>query len=201
MDLFDKIKWILGILIIFTLVITTNLVDKSNFSQMNEAVESIYEDRLVVKDLILKISNDIHQKEIAAIIADSSFYVKRNDYLNAEIESHLINYSQTKMTTKENEFLDAVKSDFEDLKKREVEFIEGNYKEPKELLKVINVIKADLNSLAEIQLREGSKQFEKSSRAMDTVDLFTQIEIYIMIFLAIVIQIIIIYSPKKDKES
>lgn len=37
-----------------------------------------------------------------------------------------------------------------------------------------------------------------SKKAIDTVELFTQLEIYILIFLAIVIQIIVIYQPKKE---
>jgi hypothetical protein len=198
MKLFDKIKWILGILMIFTLIITTNLVDKSNFSRMNEAVESIYEDRLVVKDLILKISDDIHQKEIAAIKVDSSFYAKQNKQLNNEIDGHLLSYAQTKLTKKEEQFLNDFKRDLAELRKSEKDFIKSNFVQDSTLLNLFQFVKRDLKNLAEIQLAEGSRQFEISRRAMGTVDLFTQIEIYILIFLAIVIQIIIIYSPKKD---
>jgi hypothetical protein len=32
------------------------------------------------------------------------------------------------------------------------------------------------------------------------VELFTQLEIYILIFLAIVIQVIVIYNPKEEDE-
>lgn len=37
-----------------------------------------------------------------------------------------------------------------------------------------------------------------SKKAIDSVELFTQIEIYLLIFLAIVIQIIVMYNPKKE---
>lgn len=198
MELFDKIKWILGILMVFTLVITTNMVDRRNFSQINDAVESIYEDRLVVKDLIYKISDNIHQKEVAALKADTSFYVKQNQQLNSEIEAHLTSFSQTKLTNREEQFLNNFRNDFAELKKNEAAFKQSNFTQDTDLYNQFQIIKRDLNNLAEIQLREGSKQFEKSRRAMDTVDLFTQIEIYLLIFLAIVIQIIVIYSPKKD---
>ncbi|SMG39501.1 Four helix bundle sensory module for signal transduction [Marivirga sericea] len=198
MELFDKIKWILGILMILSLIITTNLVDRSNFSRMNAAVETIYEDRLVVKDLILKITTDIHQKEIAAIEADASFYAKQNKQINSEIDGHLLSYAQTKLTNKEELFLNDFKRNLIELRKNEMDFIQSNYVQDSTLLNLFQVVKRDLKNLAEIQLAEGSRQFEISRRAMGTVDLFTQIEIYILIFLAIVIQIIIIYSPKKD---
>ncbi|PKP42222.1 MAG: chemotaxis protein, partial [Bacteroidetes bacterium HGW-Bacteroidetes-12] len=43
----------------------------------------------------------------------------------------------------------------------------------------------------------GSRQMSISKRALDTVELFTQIEIYVLVFLAIVIQIIVMYKPKE----
>ncbi|ADR21078.1 hypothetical protein MATR_12920 [Marivirga tractuosa] len=198
MNLLDKIKWILGILIVFTLVITTNMVDRSNFSRMNEAVESIYEDRLVVKDLILKISNDIHQKEIAAIKEDEDFYTDQNKQINSEIEAHLASFEQTKLTSKEEKFLNDFKRHLDDLRTLEMNYVQSNFTKDPALEDLFQIIKRDLKNLAEIQLREGTRQFEKSRKAMDTVELFTQIEIYIMIFLAIVIQLIIIYSPKRN---
>jgi hypothetical protein len=200
MRLFDKIKWILGILMIFTLIITTNLVDKNNFSRLNAAVESIYEDRLVVKDLILKISADIHQKEIAIIKGDSSFYALQNEQVNSEIDGHLLSYEQTNLTNKEQQFLNDFKKNLAELRKSENAFIQSNYIQDSRLLNLFQIVKRDLQNLAEIQLVEGSRQFEISRQAMGTIDLFTQIEIYIMIFMAIVIQIIIIYSPKKGSE-
>jgi hypothetical protein len=47
-------------------------------------------------------------------------------------------------------------------------------------------------------LEEGSRQLKISRRAIDTIELFTQIEIYILIFLAIIVQIIVMYKPKED---
>jgi len=39
-----------------------------------------------------------------------------------------------------------------------------------------------------------------TKRALDSVELFTQIEIFILVFLAIVIQIIVMYNPKEKGE-
>ncbi|MGB5942285.1 MAG: hypothetical protein WBG71_05340 [Leeuwenhoekiella sp.] len=58
-------------------------------------------------------------------------------------------------------------------------------------------MKTNLDDLAKIQLDEGSRQMSISKRAVDTVELFTQIEIYLLVFLAIVVQIIVMYNPKK----
>jgi len=198
MRLYDKIKWILGILMIITLVITTNLVDRNNFLRINDAIETIYEDRLVAKDLILKMSSLLHKKEIAAIKADSNFYSGRNSKLDGEIESYLLRYDQTKLTAQEEKLLGDFKNRFIELKNKEIEFIESGYSEKATLLNHYSDIQNNLEQLAKIQLKEGSRQLEISRSAMDTVDLFTQIEIYILIFLAIVVQIIIMYKPKED---
>jgi hypothetical protein len=49
---------------IFILIITTNLIDKSNFTRVKDSVVAIYEDRLIANDLIFEISNSIGQKEV-----------------------------------------------------------------------------------------------------------------------------------------
>mgnify|MGYP006207280059 CR=1 FL=1 len=67
MNFYDKIKWVLGILMVFVLIITTNLLDRNNFVRVKDSVVSIYEDRLIANDLIFEISNSIKQKEIAIV--------------------------------------------------------------------------------------------------------------------------------------
>lgn len=198
MRLYDKIKWILGISMIFILIITTNLVDRNNFLRINNSIETIYEDRLVVKDLLLKISNHIQKKEIAALSLDSNFYLNENDQLNRDIENYIFEYDQTKLTSKEKEILGDFKNNFNELRKMELEFIQSNFTKNSSLLKLFPVIKRNIEDLAQIQLQEGRRQLDISRSAMDTVDLFTRIEIYILIFLAILIQIIVIYNPKRE---
>ena len=61
----------------------------------------------------------------------------------------------------------------------------------------IGNIKDNLDDLAEIQINEGSRQMSISKRAIDTVELFTQIEIFILVFLAVLIQVIVMYNPKE----
>ena len=127
MNLFDKIKWVLGILMIITLVITTNLVDRNNFLKMNDTVETIYEDRLVAKDLLLKISNLIHKKEIAAITLDLDFYSNENKPINDEIRSYISIYGDTKLTAEEKRVMIDFKDNFSELQKAELRFSESDY--------------------------------------------------------------------------
>ncbi len=199
MGLYNKIKWTLGILVVFLLVVFTNLSDRNNFLRVSEAVESIYEDRLVVKDLLITITNIIHKKEIAAIKADSAFYLSENENLNFMLESIIAQYELTKFTRAERIILNRLVVDYEELKKKELAYIQSGFSNKSNLFAQYQDIKKDLTDLAKIQLIEGNKQFEISKRAMDMVGLFTQIELYVLVFLAIIIQIIVIYNPKKEE--
>ncbi len=197
MEIYSKIKWTLGILMIFLLIVFTNLMDRNNFLKVSESVESIYEDRLVVKDIILTITNKIHKKEIATITADTIFYSRENEEINYRLEKNIEQFKQTKLTRKEKEILNQFIADFEKLKEKETAYIQSDFSDKSALVNHYKNIKRELNDLAKIQLVEGNKQFEISKRAMDTIELFTQIEMYILVFLAIVVQIILIYNPKK----
>lgn len=64
MTLFSKIKWVLGIVLIFVLVITTNLIDRQNFAIVNDSIETIYADRLVAQDIIYDLSSSMQEKKL-----------------------------------------------------------------------------------------------------------------------------------------
>jgi endonuclease III-like uncharacterized protein len=98
MAFYDKIKWILGILLVFILIATTNLIDRSNFIRVKDSVETIYEDRLIANDLIFEIAQLVQQKEIALIRKDSIFFKQKNSKLNNSISNLIFNYEETKLT-------------------------------------------------------------------------------------------------------
>lgn len=57
-----RLKWVAAFLLVFVLIIGTNLLDRRHLQQMEATVESIYEDRLVAKELIFKMDRIIHEK-------------------------------------------------------------------------------------------------------------------------------------------
>jgi len=78
MDFYNKVKWILGILMIFILIIATNLIDRNNFLRIKDSLDTIYEDRLIVKDLIFKMSKSVQEKELAVARLDTVFFLDKN---------------------------------------------------------------------------------------------------------------------------
>lgn len=197
MGFYNKVKWILGILMIFVLIVATNLIDRNNFLRVKDSVIAIYEDRLVAKDLIFDMSNAIQEKEIALALADTVFFSHRNKQVNKDIEGLILKFEQTKLTRDEsNTFLD-FKDNFETLKTLETAYVQSNFNQKSIFVHQILKVQENLFDLSKIQLTEGKKQLSISKKAIDSVELFTQIEIYILIFLAIVVQILVIYNPKE----
>lgn len=201
MSLYDKAKWVLGILMIFVLIIATNLIDRNNFLRVKDSVSSIYEDRLVANDLIFDMSRLIQDKELAIAKLDTVFILNKTKETNYDIEKLILLFENTKLTTAEGKVFYDFKKNFESIIRFETVFIKSGFVEKTSLEKNIFSVKENLMELSKIQLSEGRRQKAISNKAIDKVELFTHIEIYILIFLAIVIQIIVIYNPKDKKET
>ncbi|MDC6388566.1 MCP four helix bundle domain-containing protein [Maribacter sp. PR1] len=198
MTILSKIKWILGISMIFILIIATNLIDRNNFLRVKDSVTTIYEDRLVVKNIIFEIDRYIHEKELAMVRKDSAYYNNKASKINDKIQNLILRYQETKLTKEEAKVFEELKQNLVELKAQEVKFVESGKTQKTLLESSIDDVKENLYDLSQIQLSEGNRQMNISKKAVDTVELFTQLEIYILIFLAILIQVIIIYNPKNE---
>jgi hypothetical protein len=196
MKLINKVKWVLGILLVFFLIVATNLLDRDNFRRINDSVTSIYEDRLVAKDLVFELSLLIHEKEMALAIADSQFFAQKNKAINQQIEDLILRYLNTKLTTTEARIFDDLQGNLAVLKNDEKSVMAGQMGSTGVLEGQIGKVKENLYELSKIQLEEGKRQVSISQEATATVELFTKLEIYFLIVLAILIQIIVIYKPK-----
>lgn len=195
MKLYNKIKWVLGILMVFILILATNLIDKDNFIRVKDSIVTIYEDRLIASDLVFKIFKLVKTKEVALKLSDTAFYHQRNKTVNTNINDLILRYEQTKLTTEEYTIFENFKNNFETLKRFESGFTSSNFENKRHQEEIILDINENLDGLSIIQLTEGSKQMSIGKQAVSSVELFTQIEICLLIFLAIVIQIIVMYKP------
>ena len=196
MDILNKVKWIAGIILVFVIVITTNLIDRDNFNRLRYSVTTIYEDRIVANDLIFKMSLLIHEKEMAAATSDSSFFYNENDEVNRDINDLIKRYEQTKLTNKEQEIFNDLKENLNKLSGLEKELVDSDSETNTEIMNNLNDIVNNLYDLSEVQLSEGKIQMLASNEAMEAIDVFTQVEIVFLIIMGVLIQIIILYKPK-----
>lgn len=198
MSFFNKLKWVLGVTVVFVLIMATNLIDRYNFVQVRDSVISIYEDRLVANDILFEMLTTIQEKEIASIKSDDIFYSQRNRKIDHDLDRFISRYEQTKLTAEEAREFAVLKRNIASMRKAETAFVESKYKDFAGLNNHFVNIKENLYDLSKIQLDEGGRQMSISKEAINAVELYTQIEIYMLIFLAIVIQVILIYNPKKE---
>jgi hypothetical protein len=190
----NKIKWILSVSLVFFLILATNFIDRSNFTRVKDSIVNIYEDRLLAKGIVYDVSMLIHEKDIANKLVDTNFYKEKNIKINSSIDELLSGFKQTNITKDEKKTLDAFNENYSNVK-----ILEQNpYANIDNLNTRISEIKTNLYDLSKIQIEEGRKQMFKGQKAIDSVELLTHMEVYLLIFLAIVIQILIIYNPKKN---
>ncbi|WNH08643.1 MCP four helix bundle domain-containing protein [Thalassobellus suaedae] len=195
MKLFNKIKWVLGILMVFILILATNLIDRNNFIRVKDSVVTIYEDRLIASDLVFKIFKLVKKKEVALKLSDTVFFNQENDNTNEHIRDFILMYEQTRLTPEEYTIFKYFKSNFKLLKDYETTFIASNFKNKGNQEDLIISINKNLDDLSKIQITEGRRQMSIGKKATSAVELLTQIEICLLIVLAIVIQIIVMYKP------
>jgi len=198
MKVYDKIKWILAILIVFVLILATNLIDKNNFTRVRDSVITLYEDRLVAKSLLFDMAKSVQEKEIAILKNDTAFFNGRNKNINADLDRLVSEFRDTKLTKEEAKLFKTLENNLSELKSAETKYSKSNFEENKILLNQIDQFKNNLDNLSDIQLKEGSRQLSISKEALKTVELFTQIEIYFLIALAVAIQLLILYNPPKN---
>jgi hypothetical protein len=184
----------LGILSVFFIILATNLIDRKNFNIVKNSVETIYADRLLAQDILLDLSGLIWEKELAQIKYDRLQFDNKNVTINTRAEELINLFSETKLTRKEEVVLGQLQKNFKTLK--EYEHTEIQLPNPK-FSEYLALIKDNLDDLSEIQIEEGKRELFESKRAIASVDLFTHLEIYALIIIAIFIQIVVMYNPKK----
>ncbi|MEQ8908091.1 MAG: chemotaxis protein [Vicingaceae bacterium] len=198
MSVFNKVKWVLGVLGVFLLVFATNRIDKNNFKRVEESVDNIYNDRLLAKELLLEVSLKFHNKELAYSLNDSSYLKEKNDLVNAQITDILKTFDRVEATEKEERILTKLNRNHKKLIALEENLASNDTLYTGKCAQLFSDINANIKALASEQVNEGKQQKFLAREALASVELFSQIEIYILIILGLLIQIIILYNPKKS---
>ena len=201
----NKIISTLGLLCAFLLILITGRTNVRNFENIQSSIEEIYEDRLVVKGLIFDLKSLIHNKEVALILNDKSFYMLKNEAINEQIEDYIVKFRATKLTSFEGRTLNRFSERVLELKNLEKEIeptakvLIGEEGRKKLIDKYIS-LKEDLKTLAGIQLAEGKRKLTISDKAIDSMYTFATAENYILVIFAILMLVIIFVVPAKKNQ-
>ncbi|GAK90996.1 hypothetical protein JCM19297_2441 [Nonlabens ulvanivorans] len=195
----NKIKWSVGLFLVIALILATNFIDRNNFKRVQDSVSTIYEDRLVAKDLIYDIQLEIHEKELLIALNNTTAYLSQKNKAQNELNDSMTQFSTTKLTLEEEKVFNNLQTELAALFTLEnaTDFTTVNNQDNSRLQQQIDLINETLLKLSDIQIKEGNRQMHIGKKAMASMELLTQMEVWIMIVLAIIIQVIILYNPKK----
>ncbi|MEQ8684792.1 MAG: MCP four helix bundle domain-containing protein [Imperialibacter sp.] len=198
---FQKIKIAAALLVVFLLVLATNIMDNNHFAIVQRSLETVYDDRLVAKDYIYKISRQLQYKNKSLYTDDLQGIAKANQSANDSIQSLIEKYNTTELTPKEAQYFESLQANLEKLLKAEKQLFGKSPSEQKGYIENIQAqfdrVSHDLDVLSEIQLAEGIRQIHYSNRAIRNSDMIAKLEIAALIVIGVIIQIFIFFKPSE----
>ena len=196
-----KIKSIAALLVVFILIIATNLIDSNHFKTVQNSINTVYSDRLVAMDYIYKISRELEQKKLSLINVDKDEMIKVNAQGDDLIEDLIDKYATTELTKKEAQLFQVLQKEINDLKGLETNLLKDgaineNFRlEAEKTLTQFSKISKSLDALAEVQIAEGKREINNSNRAISVSNLISRLEIAALIIIGVLIQMLIFYKP------
>ncbi len=197
MSNFKKFQAFVAVLCVFLIILATNLIDKQNFLRVEQSVENIYNNRLVAKELLHDVSTAFHKKEMAYALNDTAYLKAQNNTINIKIGELLAKFDRTNATQEEEKILDEIGENHEKLIQLEKQTRPSEISYLNDCAGLFADIKENIDELSAEQIVQGKSQKMNARGAVSTAKLFSKIEIYMLIFLALVMQVLILYSPKK----
>ena len=201
MNLFNKIKWVLAITGVFFLILATNLIDKNAFARIEETVDNVYNDRLLAKEVLLDIAVKFHEKELAYSLNDSAYLNNKNDDINAEISKSLEMFDRIESTRNEDLILNRLNRNHAELIQLESNLLSNDTLYTQQCAEIFSAINKNIVELGAEQVAEGERQKFIAKTAIDSVNLYSQMEIYVLIFLGLLLQFVILYKPRKHRKN
>lgn len=180
----NKIKTTTLIFSVLCLILLTDLQERMMIKRLNDTVTSIYEDRVVVGNYILQLSNYIEE-----IVQSLKSNPSNNSYLInllSKIDSINIAYDKTFLTEKEKINFIQFTQISEEMKKS---IENGNFTDA-----LNNGLQAEniLRVLSSIQVEEGKDKLDEVLAMTNTRSILSYLEIVIIIVISILIQKIIL---------
>ncbi len=196
----NRTNIILGLIAVFLLVLGTNRIDKSHFKTVQDAITSVYEDRVIAQDYIYKMSLLTRQKEEQyQDNADRRSIIATNETFQNIIQQ----FSQTKLTIKETEYLSNLRETFAAIVAQENQYFKNNTTNldlarlSNNAARDLEDLQKELNALAKIQISESKNITLTAQKSLSMNNIISWLEIGILIVIGIIIQYIIFYRVKK----
>lgn len=200
-SLSGKIRTASALIVVFLLVLATNLIDRNHFDIIQKSMTTVYEDRLVAKEYIYKISRQLQTKRNAINSSSYEDLYSLRTQVNDSIDQLINKFSETKLTETEALRLDQLKNRIRQLSDYEKNHLDGKPIDKRSELvdqmdRYYSEVLDELDVLAEIQIEEGKRETMNSGRAIDSSNFISRLEIGALILLGLMIQLVIFLKPR-----
>lgn len=200
----SQINIVLALAAVFLLILGTNRVDKRHFETAQNAINSVYNDRVLAQDYIYKMNNLIHKKQRQLMEGSQAI----NSSPNKDIETLIALFSETELTRNELNTFNSFRTGFEKLKSKEARFNKKikaqlnneltdkfNNKNPFE--EDLAALQKDLDNLALIQVSESKSVMGIAQKSLNSNQLLSTMEIYALLVVGIIIMAVTFYRIEK----
>ena len=186
---------------VFLLVLATNKMDSSHFTIVQNSLSTVYEDRLLVKDYIYRISRQLQLKK-ELVDSNTPQASKISGVTSDSIEVLINKFLDTKLTESEARYLTSLQNKLDQLHQyeRNVGENRSNSAEapaPGEVETFFDKIFEDLDALSKIQLQESKREIIRSNRMIETNNLISRLEIGALIVIGVLVQLLLFFKPLK----
>ncbi|MEP1035551.1 hypothetical protein [Ekhidna sp.] len=200
LSLAKRIRTGAALAVVFLLVLATNRMDSNHFIIVQKSLTTVYEDRLLAKDYIYKISRQLQIKKNIIYNGDMNQIEWTINMANDSIDVLVYKFSQTELTETEALRFESFQNNLNELNKLEqnlsqVELIN-------EELPSLNVredrysqLYEELDILSKIQLDEAKREISHSTRTINASNLISRLEIGALIIIGLLIQMLIFFKP------
>ncbi len=150
------------------ILLITSLIENKRFTDLEQSITSVYENRLVAKGYLYKMNSMIKLKESRAANGQAN-----DDHrsINDSINTLFVMYANTELTEEESNHLERLKSQMHDL------FTMASGQDQRQIYQSIF---AELELLAAIQIKEGKKLVEQSTTSVLESRIVTGIEAFFL---------------------
>ncbi len=199
-NFFRRLRTALALIFVFVLIYATNRLDNHHFENIQYIMNSVYEDRIVAQHYIYELNKLYHEKYVQV---HGSVKEEAVEGLNRRIDEYIESFSETTLTSKEAQVFRLLVKRNKGLQNLEAQLAAQPGKglsqaDISQYKTKIEEIFDSLDGLSEIQLAEGGRLRKMAQESLDTNSFFSQLELILLAFIGIIIQVIIFYKPKKE---
>jgi hypothetical protein len=202
MTALDRVRWTLGLVVVLLLIFSTGRSNVDNSKRIQAAIETIYADRLVVKNIIYELRSLLYEKELAVARDEVGYFGTANDEANTRARELIVDFRRTYLVPLEESTLERFSTTFDALvaSENEAGLVSGSSIDDERagpFVERLDRLVADLDVLARIQLDEGRRQRILGEKAVESMGQMAAVKRYLLSALGILAMVIILFIPKR----